>query len=161
MKKKSISKMRCLAISQMNMMQVVLQKVAYRSKDIHKQEKLVQEKLKRKQIRLEDPGFNLMGILHRSLQISSIKSQQKLAQKVKLQLGAGSDHLSICPSTTGTRSMVEIRQAQLRREHSELFNAMPIAQKEALCSENGQQSPIRRSDSDVSNSFFLCWLCIP
>ena len=34
MKKKSLSKMRCLAISQMNMMQVVLQKVAYRSKDI-------------------------------------------------------------------------------------------------------------------------------
>lgn len=67
--------MRCLAISQMNMMQVVLQKVAYRSKDIHKQEKIIQEKLRRKQIKLEDPQFNLMGILHRSLQISSMKSQ--------------------------------------------------------------------------------------
>lgn len=68
MKKKTLSKMRCLAISQMNMMQVVLQKVAYRSKDIQKHEKIVGEKLKRKRIQLENPNFNLMEILHKSLQ---------------------------------------------------------------------------------------------
>lgn len=65
--------MRCLAISQMNMMQVVLQKVAYRAKDIHNQEKIVREKLRHKKIQLENPKFNLMDILHKSLQIASSK----------------------------------------------------------------------------------------
>lgn len=74
MKKKTLSKMRCLAISQMNMMQVVLQKVAYRSKDIQKQEKLVGERLKRKRIQLEDPNFNLMEVLHKSLLAAQSKT---------------------------------------------------------------------------------------
>lgn len=60
--------MRCLAISQMNMMQVVLQKVAYRSKDISKQEKLVGEKLRLKRIYLENNKFDLMHVLRKSLE---------------------------------------------------------------------------------------------
>ena len=74
MKKKTLSKMRCLAISQMNMMQVVLQKVAYRSKDILKQEKIANEKLTRKRIQLEDPNFNLMQVLHKSLLAAQSKT---------------------------------------------------------------------------------------
>lgn len=74
MKKKTLSKMRCLAISQMNMMQVVLQKVAYRSKDIQKQEKTASERLKRKRIYLEDPNFNLMEVLHKSLLAAQSKT---------------------------------------------------------------------------------------
>ena len=60
--------MRCLAISQMNMMQVVLQKVAYRSKDISKQEKSVGEKLRLKRIYLENSKFDLMRVLRKSLE---------------------------------------------------------------------------------------------
>ena len=74
MKKKTLSKMRCLAISQMNMMQVVLQKVAYRSKDIQKQEKLVGDKLRRKRIQLENPNFDLMQVLHKSLLAAQSKT---------------------------------------------------------------------------------------
>ena len=108
MKKKTLSKMRCLAISQMNMMQVVLQKVAYRSKDIQKQEKIVGEKLRRKRIQLESPNFNLMDVLHKSLLMAQNKNQAKqLAQKYKTLQSGVSDHQSIAPSTTGTRSTVD------------------------------------------------------
>ena len=58
----------------MNMMQVVLQKVAYRSKDILKQEKIANEKLTRKRIQLEDPNFNLMQVLHKSLLAAQSKT---------------------------------------------------------------------------------------
>ena len=69
--------MRCLAVSQMNMMQVVLQKVAYRSKDIQKKEKYVNNKLRCKKVQLESPCFSLTDVLYKSLQVASKNTQPK------------------------------------------------------------------------------------
>lgn len=57
-----------LAICQMNMMQILLQKISRRSKVIRKQEKIVNENLKRKRIYLEKSNFDLMSILRKSLE---------------------------------------------------------------------------------------------
>ena len=45
---------------QMNMMQIMLQKISRRSKVIRKQERIVNENLKRKRIYLEKEKFTLM-----------------------------------------------------------------------------------------------------
>ena len=58
--KKVHSKMHSLALCQMNMMQVLLQKVSRKSKVIRKQEKIVNENLKRKRIFLEKERFDIM-----------------------------------------------------------------------------------------------------
>ena len=81
--KKTMSKMQNLAVCQMNMMQLLLQKVSQRSKDIRKQEKIVNENLKRKRIFLERENFDLMPVLRRSLEESESRemSAQNLAQK--------------------------------------------------------------------------------
>lgn len=52
----------------MNMMQILLQKISRRSKVIRKQEKIVNENLKRKRIYLEKSNFDLMSILRKSLE---------------------------------------------------------------------------------------------
>jgi len=54
----------------MNMMQVVLQKVSYRSKGIQKQESYLSSELKRKNIMLEEDSFDLMEVLRKSLEIA-------------------------------------------------------------------------------------------
>ncbi len=59
--------MRGLAVCQMNMMQLLLQKISRRSKAIHKQEKIVNDNLKRKRIYLEKEKFDLMTVLRKSM----------------------------------------------------------------------------------------------
>ena len=64
---KSIAKMHGLAVCQMNMMQILLQKISRRSKVIRKQERIVNDNLKRKRIYLENEGFDLMSFLRCSI----------------------------------------------------------------------------------------------
>ncbi len=66
---KSMAKMRGLAVCQMNMMQLLLQKISRRSKAIHKQEKIVNDNLKRKRIYLEKEKFDLMTVLRKSMDL--------------------------------------------------------------------------------------------
>ena len=54
----------------MNMMQIMLQKISRRSKVIRKQEKVVNDNLKRKRIYLEKEKFDLMSVLRKSLEAS-------------------------------------------------------------------------------------------
>ena len=68
--KKTMSKMQSLAICQMNMMQILLQKISRRSKVIRKQEKLVNDNLKRKRIYLERDRFDLLSVLRKSLEVT-------------------------------------------------------------------------------------------
>ena len=73
--KKTMSKMQSLAICQMNMMQILLQKISRRSKVIRKQEKLVNDNLKRKRIYLERDRFDLMSVLRKSLEVTEQREQ--------------------------------------------------------------------------------------
>ena len=68
--KKTMNKMQSLAICQMNMMQILLQKISRRSKVIRKQEKLVNDNLKRKRIYLERDRFDLLSVLRKSLEVT-------------------------------------------------------------------------------------------
>ena len=68
--KKTTTKMQSLAVCQMNMMQILLQKISRRSKVIRKQEKLVNDNLKRKRIYLERERFDLMSVLRKSLEVT-------------------------------------------------------------------------------------------
>lgn len=52
------------------MMQIMLQKISRRSKVIRKQEKVVNDNLKRKRIYLEKEKFDLMSVLRKSLEAS-------------------------------------------------------------------------------------------
>ena len=139
--------------------------MAYRSKDIQKQEKHLSDKLKRKRIQLESPKFNLMDVLHQSLLIAAGKNQARpqqnqVAQKMKPQ--GVSDHLSISPSTTGTRSTMDLRQhhmaAMLRRERSEIQPAHALNNENAAAaahiSDDGGRRELqnKKSDSDVSDN---------
>lgn len=63
-----MSKMQGLAVCQMNMMQIMLQKISRRSKVIRKQEKVVNDNLKRKRIYLEKEKFDLMSVLRKSME---------------------------------------------------------------------------------------------
>ena len=65
--KKVHSKMHNLALCQMNMMQVLLQKISRKSKVIRKQEKIVNENLKRKRIYLEREKFDIYSVLKQSM----------------------------------------------------------------------------------------------
>jgi len=60
--------MNSLGVCQMNMMQILLQKISRKSKVIRKQEKIVNENLKRKRIYLERENFDLMSVLRKSLE---------------------------------------------------------------------------------------------
>jgi len=64
---KTLTKMHGLAICQMNMMQILLQKISRRSKVIRKQERIVNDNLKRKRIYLEAEKFDLMSVLRKNL----------------------------------------------------------------------------------------------
>lgn len=61
--RKVAQKMQSLALCQVNMMQVLLQKISRKSKVIRKQEKIVNENLKRKRIFLEKERFDIMSVL--------------------------------------------------------------------------------------------------
>jgi len=74
--------MQSLAICQMNMMQILLQKISRRSKVIRKQEKLVNDNLKRKRIYLERDRFDLMSVLRKSLEVTE---ERELLQRQSLQ----------------------------------------------------------------------------
>lgn len=102
-----------LAICQMNMMQILLQKISRRSKVIRKQEKIVNENLKRKRIYLEKSNFDLMSILRKSLEAAEQSSmpsnnQVNLAQKTKPRTGSDIYSHSICPSTHVTKSGLDL-----------------------------------------------------
>ena len=71
-----MAKMQGLAVCQMNMMQILLQKISRRSKVIRKQEKIVNDNLKRKRIYLEKDKFDLMSVLRKSLDAADAKGQQ-------------------------------------------------------------------------------------
>ena len=49
-------------------MQIMLQKISRRSKVIRKQEKVVNDNLKRKRIYLEKEKFDLMSVLRKSME---------------------------------------------------------------------------------------------
>ena len=55
--------MHSLALCQINMMQVLLQKISRKSKTIKKQEKIVSDNLRRKRIYLERDNFDIMTVL--------------------------------------------------------------------------------------------------
>lgn len=81
---KSISKMQSLAMCQMNMMQILLQKISRKSKVIRKQEKIVNDNLKRKRIFLERERFDLMSVLRKSIELDSnsqVTTTSQLKQK--------------------------------------------------------------------------------
>ena len=59
--------MHSLALCQINMMQVLLQKISRKSKTIKKQEKIVNDNLKRKRIHLEREKFDIMSVLRQSM----------------------------------------------------------------------------------------------
>jgi len=63
---KTIAKMQNLGLCQMNMMQILLQKISRKSKVIRKQEKIVNDNLKRKRIYLERQNFDLKTVLVKS-----------------------------------------------------------------------------------------------
>jgi hypothetical protein len=63
----------------MNFIRVVFQKIDRKSKPIKKQEKLVNENLKRKRIFLEQENFDILSVLH-----NSHSQAQKQTQEIKL-----------------------------------------------------------------------------
>lgn len=101
---KTMAKMQNLAVCQMNMMQILLQKISRRSKVIRKQEKIVNDNLKRKRIYLEREKFDLMGVIRKSLEAEEnrMDNQQSVAQKNKIRTNAP-DLTSNCLSTSGTK----------------------------------------------------------
>jgi len=59
--------MKSLAQCQVNFMQVLLQKTHRRSKPIKKQEKIINQNLKRKRIFLDKENFDIVGVLQQAL----------------------------------------------------------------------------------------------
>ena len=68
--RKLTEKMHSLALCQVNMMQVLLQKISRKSKVIRKQERIVNDNLKRKRIYLERERFDIMSVLRQTAQAS-------------------------------------------------------------------------------------------
>ena len=95
--KKLSSKMNSLALCQVNMMQVLLQKISRKSKVIRKQEKIVHENLKRKRIYLDREKFDIMSVLRQTA--SASEKGQSNSQKRQQ-----SPATIRCASTTGTQS---------------------------------------------------------
>ena len=75
--------MKNLAMCQMNMMQVLLQKISRRSKVLRRQEKIVNDNLKRKRIYLEKDKFDIKGVLKQSIQANEkVKANQSSKRKL-------------------------------------------------------------------------------
>lgn len=68
--------MRGLAHCQMNFMEVVLMKINRKSKPIKKQEKIVNENLKRKRIFLEEDDFDILQVLQKDGDCSPVSTVQ-------------------------------------------------------------------------------------
>lgn len=98
--RKISSKMHSLALCQVNMMQVLLQKISRKSKVIRKQEKIVNENLKRKRIYMEKEGFDIMGVL-RQTALANEKGGKPGVQK-----RGASPATRGCLSTVGTQSLI-------------------------------------------------------
>ena len=94
--KKLQSKMKSLALCQMNMMQVLLQKISRKSKVIRKQEKIVNENLKRKRIYLERENFDITSVLIQSMNAND-KSQSSKHGKRRQQSPQESKSMSTLP----------------------------------------------------------------
>ena len=75
---------------------------------------------------------------------------KSLAQKFKTLQSGVSDHLSIAPSTTGTRSSIDLKQAISRRMKSELFSSVPDRAAEHA-SEYCRRLSDNRAESEVSH----------
>ena len=94
----------------MNMMQILLQKISRRSKVIGKQEKIVNDNLKRKRIYLERENFDLMSFLRNSLETGEQQKHAPLAavefvhRHQKPPTATDLNTQSQCPSTAGTKS---------------------------------------------------------
>ena len=65
---KALAKMKMLTKCQTNFIQCTLQKIDRRSKPIKKQEKIVSDNLKKKNIHLEQPNFDILTLLQRNSQ---------------------------------------------------------------------------------------------
>lgn len=61
--RRALEKMREFSHCQMNMMQVLLQKIDRKSKPIKKQEKIISNNLKKKRIYLETENFDIFNVL--------------------------------------------------------------------------------------------------
>lgn len=144
-----------LAVCQMNMMQILLQKISRRSKVIRKQEKIVNENLKRKRIYLERENFDLMSFLRNSLEVAD--SQKSMLQPVadiphkniKPRTASDFNTHSQCPSTVGTKSTIDVPIQSIK--------GSTTAQNfgEDLSLMEGINSRKTASGRDVSNFFFL------
>lgn len=62
--------MHTLGLCQINMMQTLLTKISRKSKIIRKQERIVNENLKRKRIYLERERFDIMTVLNQAKESS-------------------------------------------------------------------------------------------
>ena len=98
-----------LAICQMNMMQILLQKVSRRSKAIRKKEQAINDSLKRKRIYLEKDNFDLMTFLRNSLEAAdnqiraAEQGKEEAEKKAKTDLKTPSQYAS----TVGTKSGID------------------------------------------------------
>ena len=63
---KAINKMKLLTKCQANFIQVIFQKIDRRSKPIRKQEKIVNQNLKKKNIYLEEENFDILSLLQKN-----------------------------------------------------------------------------------------------
>ena len=89
---------------------------------IRKQEKIVNDNLKRKRIYLEREKFDLMKVLRKSLEaesVTSINNNQPSKQSQKVR-GNASDPTSRCPSTAGTKSNQEAQAPRVPQSMSQL-----------------------------------------
>ena len=148
----------------MNMMQILLQKISRRSKVIRKQEKVVNENLKRKRIYLERERFDLMSVLRKSLEVTEEREQAAaaqagahLAQKNKTQKAAGSDLTSRCLSTSGTKYGTDQPNTQSIRGST----AAPVYGEENTSMDGCGQKTRMLSGADVSRHFYTNLAHIP
>ena len=173
--KKTMHKMQSLAVCQMNMMQILLQKISRRSKVIRKQEKIVNDNLKRKRIYLGREKFDLMSVLRKSLEVSdghganqpstgvaaTSTSTTTVAQKGKTRTTAASDLNSRCPSTAGTKSGADQQNTQSQSIKGSSTAVPPQFDEENTSMEGCQPRKRTRmlSGADVSLRFSLRVLC--
>ena len=75
--------MHSLALCQINMMQVLLQKISRKSKTIKKQEKIVNDNLRRKRIYLEREKFDIMSVLRQSMLDSQAPATSHSEPKIR------------------------------------------------------------------------------
>ena len=81
----------------MNIMQMMLQTVSHRSKDIKKREDTVRDKLWNKKICLESKNFNLLEVLRQSLaKQTAVSKTENFAEKSRKFPSVGLARQSTC-----------------------------------------------------------------